>query len=1247
MDYAKGAVTSIVVIFIPLLILLYKLWLGRRNSDASNRVDNASTQPDSIANASESADSENTLLPLPSGEYEVFLSFRGPDTRYQITDILYRFLVNLKIRTFKDDDELRKGEGIWPSLVKAIEQSKIYVPIFSENYACSKWCLRELAAMVERQERDEGCIILPIFYMVDPRDVRHQSGPYEEAFQKHNMNFEEKTTEVWKAAMNKVGALKGWHIQSNNEQGAITDLVTGVIWSHLSKNNYLLETDELVGIDDHIKEVEERMSLDSGGMIIVGIHGLGGIGKTTLAKAVYNKTSALFDRCCFMENVRETLQQNDGCLILQKNLISSILRTKFDCDIANASEGVKIVRDRVYRFKVLIVLDDVDEKLEFRSILGDTEDLVPGSRFIVTSRNIKVLSTLTEQDRLYGVRKMSPPHALQLFCKHSFRKDSPPPLYETLSEDIVSVAGGLPLTLKLVGSLLFKEDEGIWKEKLRQLREVPEEEVVERLKISYDTLNNEAKQIFLDIACFFIETEKEIASYMWSDCGLFPIVNINILIQRCMIEMDDHDKFQMHDQLRDMAREIIRQEDIKYPWKRSRIWSAEMAMDMLRDKKGTDRVEAIRVNLSFNDDDDNEDNDVVEEELEKDCFMNLSELRYLEVRAAKLACDISNHLPNLRWLRLELMDGYGLDNIGMKNLVILQLLQPVDESWEGWSHIKVSNKLKVLEFLGDSLTKLPQFPQSGRLEVLSVSQFSGESGYLDIGNLRNLKVLRLEGCDISEIRGGTIGMMKGLRELDFSEFCCEKNLRQVLRDIGELRSLEILMVSCETNLLLGIKLPTSLKVLETSSPVANLPELSELENLAVRDCDSGLEIPTADSSMWWKISKLKSLSLSNSKMTTSITTSPTPLLLLPSSLTSLVIYSCPKLVWLPSLENLENLTQFKISLCPSLKQIPSLDSLLSLTSLSLSGCKALERLPSLAYLSKLLELDIDFCPRLAEIQGLGGLRSLQKLSIDDAESLTRLLGFRTLLSFNKLTTLIIGISPLLSSVSFKDPEYDDDGDGQLAAILNSLRYLLISGTTPVLQSFCQILHLSKFPMTKQLKITGTGGKDNVDTELVLDWIESMEELNELTLLDLASIRRLPPLSKLRKLYRLTVTDAPNLQEIGPLGGLSSLEHLDFSGCTSLQRLPEDLSSLEQLQSVNIRGCTSLSDFSALKNLQQNVTIWWPVSNALPSDDADLMSDSDLDSNYDISDSGSVTVSRSIRIYNLDSGSDADSYSSES
>ncbi|CAI0464444.1 unnamed protein product [Linum tenue] len=948
----REALTTVAALLLPALILICK-WLFRRRRRSSNNNPQLS-ESTCIVDSSASTTGSDASLPLPTGDYEVFLSFRGPDTRHEITDVLYHFLIRSKIRTFKHDEDLHVDEGIWPSLVEAMKESRIYVPILSETYAESKWCLKELAEMVEYRKQDKGAVAT------------------------------------------------------------------------------------------------------------VGIHGLGGIGKTTVATAVYNKVCAHFDRHYFVEDVRETLQRRDGIVALQNKIISGI--AKKATPVSNVSEGIRMIRDRVSHYKVLIVLDDVDDKFKFDGILGNSENFVSGSRFIVTSRNIKVL-TLLEGCRLYEVGEMSYEHSFELFCKHAFRKDSAPHDYAALSRDIVSTTGGLPLTIKVVGSLLFKEDRAVWEETLLRLRETPETEVLDRLKISYDTLDDEAKQIFLDIACFYVGTDKEKASYMWSDCKFYPISSINVLVQRSIIKIRDNNEFSMHDQLRDLGKAIIREEDMEHPWMRSRIWSDEDALELLLGKKGTDKVKALRVNSSSPE----------TCQLTNEHFRNLSNLRYFDGNSTELTGDFSDLLDNLRWLQLQYHADSGdqLTNFHLNKLIILDLRgSDITDDWGGWTHIKMAAKLKVLDLAYCRyITKLPDLSTYGSLEHLHFYALRGSTQDLDLGNLRNIKVLNLENCRIRKIVGGSIGILQGLRELNISSCKCE-NLGQVLFDIVTLPSLKILRAIKvkEEN---ALELPKSLKELSTSVSVSNLPELTNLEQFTFEYCeDSKLEI-SGTGEEWSKLSKLTSLVV---KYGTNITTIGP--LSLPPSLTELHISVCPKLERLPKLDNLENLAELILYRCSKLREIEGLGGTLkSLQSLKIDYCESLIHinglgLPNLSQFPNLRKLNVWDMKGIANLEGLEYLEDLRVLELFDLPSVG------TLPCLSKLRKLVM----LVAADMHRLCEIQGLQD------LESLEQLVIPGCTSLerLPDLSGLKNLTVVNIRECWKLTDLSGLNSLQG-VVIDW----------------------------------------------------------------------------------------------------------------------------------------------------------------
>ena len=152
-------------------------------------------------------------------DYDVFLSFRGEDTRNGFTGHLYRALCDQGINTFIDND-LRRGEEISLELLKAIKLSRISIIIFSQNYAFSAWCLDELVEILNCKQN--GQLVLPVFYKVDPSKIRKQKGNFKVALTEHENKFKNDMEKVqkWRTALSDAASMSGWHYEdgyvSNN-----------------------------------------------------------------------------------------------------------------------------------------------------------------------------------------------------------------------------------------------------------------------------------------------------------------------------------------------------------------------------------------------------------------------------------------------------------------------------------------------------------------------------------------------------------------------------------------------------------------------------------------------------------------------------------------------------------------------------------------------------------------------------------------------------------------------------------------------------------------------------------------------------------------------------------------------------------------------------------------------------------------------------------------------------------------------
>ncbi|KAI6693113.1 hypothetical protein NL676_020823, partial [Syzygium grande] len=364
-------------------------------------------------------------------------------------------------------------------------------------------------------------------------------------------------------------------------EGKFTKTVTQKVLSELNKAT-LVVSDCLVSVDNDVNAIMEMIDAGPSETRIIGIHGMGGIGKTTIAKIIYNQLSKGFDNCCFLSNIRET-SETKGIPYLQNQLISDILK-KEGTNIRDSAEGTRTIRDRLSNKKLLILLDDVDHKKHMDALVGNHDWFGEGSKLIITTRNKKVLEVPQVDDR-YEVNFMDGHRSLQLFSKHAFGRDDPLDEYIDRSKKAIELAGGLALALEVIGSLLYGENKTMWDATLESLASIPNADVQSKLKISYDALGDQEKCIFLDIACLFNEYDKDILVHFWNASNLSPIVAMKVLQNLSLIKIKEHNKIWMHDQLRDLGRQIVRQESEKKLEKQSRVWDPKEALDLLRRPK--------------------------------------------------------------------------------------------------------------------------------------------------------------------------------------------------------------------------------------------------------------------------------------------------------------------------------------------------------------------------------------------------------------------------------------------------------------------------------------------------------------------------------------------------------------------------------------------------------------------------------------------------------------------------------------
>ncbi|PWA88786.1 disease resistance protein (TIR-NBS-LRR class) [Artemisia annua] len=1142
-----------------------------------------------------------------SFKYDVFLSFRGEDTRKNFVDHLYHALKQKSIETYKDDEKIKQGKMISDELIKAIENSKLYIIILSKNYASSSWCLEELVKIMECR-KGFGHTAYPVFYDVEPTEVRKQTGSVGDAFAKHK---EHEAAGKWREALKEASDLAGWELKSiaNGHEAKFIQKIVEEISLELRFINSDVDG-KLIGMETRVNDAVSSLETSVDDVRMLGIWGMGGAGKTTLARAVFDRISIQFEGQSFVENVREISKtSSSGLKKLQKQVLSDVLNDN-NIRVSSVSDGKNMMKKFLHSRKVLVVVDDVDhiEQLEALTVRNWFK---PGSTIIITTRDEQVLRA-HGVNSIHGVNLLSKDEAIFMFRWYAFGKEIEIEGYKELSMQVVRYAAGLPLTIKVLGSFLCGKDEIEWKDAIERLKTIPLEETLKKLELSYDSLEQDYKEIFLDVACLFKGQKEDEAIQVLESQGFHAKIGLRVLKQKSLITISKYGSLGMHDHLEEMGKNIVRRLYPDEPNKHSRLWIDEEIEDILTNDLGTQATKCIYfypprgfsaeiavkglakmkdlrfIHIYLEEDDYDVDNIV---EFDKDSEYLPSSLRFMRWRGFPFLS-----LPNT-------FQGKYLVGIEMSHSKIVQLWEDGEE--------KVLHKLRFLTLYSCSKLQTFDLRLARNLEQLTIEEcrdfvelhipadHHSKLEYLTLrdttltnlhlGNTPNLKRLILKHCsDLVELQMPAESLK--LEHLDLSH----SELKTIhLGNTPNLKTLEIsyskivqLWEGGEEKVLHKLRF---LKFYSSKLQTFDLRLAPNLEQLTILYCHDfeELHIPADHHS------KLEYLTLTYSKLT-NLHLGNTP------NLKRLILKGCYNLVYLQmpaessKLEHLDlsdsklktvhlgntpNLKTLKLIKCYDLVELQMPDESLKLEHLELSHSKLTNLL--LGNTPNLKILVLKGCNDLVEFQMPAERLKLEYIDFSDTKLKTLDLGLTSNLEWLKLKNCydLVEINAPIGCGRFKSFEFDKCPEHafpelHLIAEPTDVCPLHSDNDSPKFLFECYYLEVSASSFGNLERLISIGLCACTNLESFSRSICSLQGLRKLTLE--GSITEAPrDLDQLECLEGLTFTSTEIRNLPDSICKLKQLKSFKIKSCWLLEKLPEDIGRLESLEKLILTDCKLL------------------------------------------------------------------------
>ncbi|KAM5574669.1 disease resistance protein RPV1-like [Rosa sericea] len=881
----------------------------------------------------EAASSSSSSLPLSSTDqnhytYEVFLSFRGEDTRFNFIDHLHSALCQKGIETFRDN-KLGRGEDISQELLKAIEESRISIIVFSQNYAASRWCLDELVKILECK-KSKRQVVRVVFYKMDPSDVRHQRGAFGDAFA--TLNQWKDSMGKWRKALKEAADLSGWPFKDGEYEAEFIKKIVGELSARVVNPSCELHvTEHPIGLESYRQDINKLLHSEENIVRMVGIWGPGGIGKTTIVKDVFNSIRHKFEGSCFLADVR-----SKGLTQLQETLLFDILSDS-TLKVHNVDKGVGLIKTRMQNKKVLLILDNVSHFSQLQNLVPSPHCFGLSSRILITTRDKRCLTT-HEVDEVYEVKMLDYNRALELFSFNAFKRNRPPGDYLELAQRAVRYAQGLPLALIVLGSHLFRRNREEWEAIIDSCKGGPQTEIQDVLRLSYDALGADLKGLFLDIACFFKGEQVDHVKPILEACyDLKSVSGIAQLQEKALIRIEKDAwkgcRIWMHDLIEEMGKDIVYQESLNEPGERSRVWSDEDVNHVLTKKTGTIKVIGIQVPWRSS-----------PVSLNAKSFSEMKNLKFISMREYnKYECDsgdidfVSNQLRWLDWPNSPLQ--YFPSDFHANKLVKLNIpdSRGITQLWEGCKNFSRLTYMNLSRCT--SLKELPDFSGIPNLKELNLNGCSSLVEVPDsVGFLHNLVTLNVRSCSNLIMFPRKINL-KSVETISIS-YCKLEEFSEVGEDMGSLRSLD-LSGTCIKELhpsitkLIGLEELRVVKCQNLTTLPHNIYEFRNLKSLNARYCPKLATFPKIPI----KMSSLRGLELRGSDIRE-----------LDESIGNLIglevldLGNCKNLTTLPcSIYGLQNLETLYLGWCSKLVTFPTNTKILNV-----GGCSP--SLPKLEWL---------------------------------------------------------------------------------------------------------------------------------------------------------------------------------------------------------------------------------------------------------------------------------------------------------